>query len=84
MYYNIIMGSYFLKQLNLDTSRNNITSKCYNVKTDLNDLERLFIQKVIVKTLIDNNVQTQVNTDEFNDLVKKLTDETLIIYKDKK
>ena len=80
------MGSYFLKQLNLDTSRNYITSECDNIKTesDSNKIKRILIQYIIVKPLIANNVKTKLSTDEYNDLVKKLTDEALLMCNDKK
>ena len=80
------MGSYFLKQSNLDTSQNNITSECYKIKTELDSIKikRILIQYIIVKPFITNNVQTKLSTDEYNDLVKKLTDKTLLMCNDKK
>ena len=75
-----MMGSYFSKQLNLKTTCNDITSKCDNIKNELNELKRLLMEKAVVKALIDNNIKDHVSTDEFYVLVKKLTDEALIIY----
>ena len=80
------MGSYFLKQLNLDTSQNDITSECDNIKTESDSIKikRKLIQSIIVKTFIDNNFQNKLSTDEYNVLIKKLTDETLLMCNDKK
>ena len=80
------MSSYFSKQSNLNTSQNDINSKCDIIKTESDSLKikRRLMQSVIVKTFIDNNFQNKLSTDEYNVLIKKLTDETLLMCNDKK